>query len=120
MMRFFLSSMLLSNSVEIFFPMCSHTGARSEQDTTVPWLSVIIMLLPVDLAMALMDMLRSQLLRESALLIAAAVRETSLALLTMESWYSRMKYTRPIPTLEKATSKKQVRTSTAVAVKFLK
>ena len=48
------------------------------------------------------------------------MRDTSSALATMSLLYSRMRYSLPIPKNENATRIKQVSTSSAVAVKFLR
>ena len=87
---------------------------------TSPFASVMKIWFPVERDIALIIMLSSQLFIESFWLTAAAVRDTSSALATMSLLYSRMRYSLPIPTNENATRIKQVSTSSAVAVKFLR
>ena len=69
-------------------PICSQIMVRSEQATTMPWVSAMKMWFPVLWEMELRLMPRAQLLRLSFWAMAEAMRETSPALFSMLSRYS--------------------------------
>ena len=91
MTRLLRPSISLISSRGTCLPICSQVGARSEQQTTRPSVSVIRIPLPVERARELMDMPRSQLLRESAWLMASAALATSWALFSIVLLYSRIR-----------------------------
>ena len=85
-----------------------------------PSASAMKIMFSVELAIALTFMPRSQLSRLSFWLTAAAMRETSEALAIMSPRSTRTRCIRPMPTKDRQMSMRQKKTSTAIAVKFLR
>ena len=99
-------------------PICSQIASRSEQHWTLPWGSATKIWFPPALATEQTFMRSIQLSSPSDRVMAAALCATSAALRSMFLLNSPITYCRPMPTKDRAITRKQMETRTAMAMKF--